>query len=191
MGTYYDTGVLVPLFIRESFSEALIAWVAAIENPIELHAFHRLELENALRLKVFRSEIRSEQQDAALDKIAAAIREDRLVIRPVDWIAALESARRLGAAATSRTGCRTLDLLHVAIAAQWRCETFVSADERQLRAAERAGLRIVDVRALPHRGRSGAVRERRERYAARARSADDKRKSKTGRGARRPAKEPA
>lgn len=177
--------------MEERFSSAVDALVAATGRPIELRAVHRLELDNALRRKVFRGEIRSEQRDAALEKIAAAIREDRILIRPVDGIAALESARRIGAAAASRTGCRTLNLLRVAIAAQWRCDTFVSADEGQIRAAECAGLKTMDVRALPVGVRPGAVRERRTRYGTDDNAAGGKRKHTKGRGARRPAKESA
>ena len=72
---------------------------------------------------------------------------------------------------TAKTGCRTLDLIHVAIARQWGCSVFVSADGRQLAAARTQGLRAMDVRDL-HRRRGGdqagpgVVRESRPRYRA-------------------------
>lgn len=173
MRAYYDTGAIVPLFVEEAFSRRIDSFARASAQAIEMHAFHRLELENALRLKEFRREVDEASCRVALDKIASAVREGRLIVRPVDWIAAFEEARRLGAASTPRSGCRTLDLLHVAIAAQWESSSFLSADERQLRAARAAGLHTVDARALPDdapppRDAAGAVREKRTRYTTRA-----------------------
>ncbi len=42
---------------------------------------------------------------------------------------------------TESLGCRTLDIVHVAAAAELRVERFVSFDSRQLQLAELAGLR--------------------------------------------------
>jgi hypothetical protein len=98
------------------------------------------------------------------------MKEGRLVYRPVDWIRALEDIRRISSIVTVRTGCRTVDLLHVAAAAQWKPEVFVTADNRQLKAARMMGLATVDARTFRHGGGSsaspsGSVRERRSRYA--------------------------
>ncbi len=46
---------------------------------------------------------------------------------------------------TSQTGCRTLDLMHIGAARLLGSSEFVSTDKRQLRAAEIAGLRAVDL----------------------------------------------
>jgi hypothetical protein len=94
-----------------------------------------------------------------------------LVLRPTNWIEALEKARSIGERTSAKAGCRTLDLIHVAIAVQWGCSIFVSADERQIAAAKTEGLRTVDVRDL-HRRRGddrsepGVIRERRMRYGS-------------------------
>jgi predicted nucleic acid-binding protein len=53
---------------------------------------------------------------------------DRVVARAVELL--------------ERWPLRTLDSLHVACAAEWSAELFVSADERQCVAARRYGLRI-------------------------------------------------
>lgn len=168
MTAYFDTGILVPLYVKEVFSPAIKSFMDGRNEFIPLHLFHRLELENALRLKVLRGEMDDGGYSTVLGKIRADIDEGRIVLRPVDWINALEEARRIGESVTSRAGCRTLDLLHVAIAVQWKSEVFVTADDRQLKAARSAGLRAVDVQTLPQDAApSGTVREKRARYGTR------------------------
>jgi len=189
MRAYYDTGVLVPLFVREVFSDAVIAWTAKLNDPIFFHVFHRLELESARRLKAFRNEIGAGLQGLALEKVDATIREGRMLARSVDWVSALEDARRIGAV-SAPAGCRTLDLIHIAVALQWRCDVLVSADERQLRAARQAGLEAVDVRALPS-GPAPSVREPGAGYKTRREGSADTKRRRTGPASRASAKETA
>ena len=176
MSAYYDTGVLVPFYVNEVFSDAVATFVESRNEPLPLNAFHQLELENALRLKVFRDELDADGCRSVLDKIGSHVREGKIVLRPVDWIGAMDRARRIGANVTAKAGCRTLDLLHVAIAVQWKSEIFVTADDRQLKAAHAAGLRTADVRTFPRDDRpggapsaapAGMVREKRARYRTR------------------------
>ena len=176
MQTYYDTGTLVPLYVKEVFSNAVLNHVESCNEVIPLNLFQQLELENALRLKVFRGELDDGRCLAVLNKIRSHLAEGKLSLRAVNWVNALEEARRLAAQATGRWGCRTLDLVHVAVAVQWRCAMFVTADDRQLKAARSAGLKTVDVRALGRKDQpggaesgapAGVVREQRARYGAR------------------------
>ena len=178
MQSYYDTGALVPLYVEEWFSDAIATHVESRNEVIPLNLFQQLELEHALRLKIFRGEIDDERCQAVLNKIKANLEEGKIALRPVDWMLAMEEARRLGAQATGHWGCRTLDLVHVAVAVQWQCALFVSADDRQLKAARSAGLKTVDVRTLGRRDRpgdaqsgapAGAVREKRARYGSKRR----------------------
>jgi hypothetical protein len=172
MPAYFDTGTLVPLYVKEVFSLPIKRFMDGRKEFIPIHLFHCLEMENALRLKVFRGEIDGDRCSAVLARVQVDIGEGSVVLQPVDWIAALEEARRIGARVTVRAGCRTLDLLHVAIAAQWECEVFVTADDRQLKAARSVGLRTVDVRRLPPEdvpdgSPPAVVRERHVRYGTR------------------------
>ena len=172
MNAYYDTGVLVPFYVSEAFSDAIAAYIEGRAEAVPISLFHRLELENALRLKIFRGEIGEDRCLAILQKIETNIRDGMLVLRPVNWINALEKASCTGARATAKTGCRTLDLIHVAIAAQWGCSVFVTADDRQIRAAKLDGFSTVDVRALNRRRdddqrKPGVVRAARIRYGSR------------------------
>lgn len=169
MDTYYDTGALIPLYVDEVFSGAVTDHTVSCGVPIPFSLFHRLEFENALRLKLFRKEIDSERLNRILSDIGDDLNSGRLVFRPVNWIDAFDKARSIGADVTAKTGCRTLDLIHVTIAVQWGCPTFLSADERQLAAAKMTGLCTVDLCKLHQqrgdgRGYSGGVREQQARY---------------------------
>ncbi|MBA4388998.1 MAG: hypothetical protein C0404_13535 [Verrucomicrobia bacterium] len=171
MLAYYDTGTLVPFYVDEVFSDAVRTIVENRHEVIALNVFQQLEVENALRLKVFRGEMEDNSCQSVLRKIEANVKEGRIVLRPVDWINAMQAARHIGAKMTAKAGCRTLDLLHVAIAVQWKSAIFVTADDRQSKAATAAGLQVVDVRTLPREHSSagygvptGRVRERRTHY---------------------------
>ena len=172
MNAYYDTGTILPLYVNEAFSARLNAFLQARGDPIPFSGFHRLELENALRLKVFRGEIEAVAHAAALAAVEAHLTEGRFVVRAVQWVAALEAARDASRHVTIPTGCRTLDLIHIAIAMQWGCPEFVSADDRQLKAAKRLGLATVDIRTFPGDAQpdvQGRVRERRGTYRTKRR----------------------
>jgi predicted nucleic acid-binding protein len=148
MNTYLDTGVLLPLYIEESFSDRITKIVEARSDPLPLNLFQEVEFENATRLKVFRREITPRHVTQIFKAWNDDIGAGRLIRRPVNWVQALDEARLLGTMVSVKTGCRTLDLVHVAIAVKWGCEWFVTADERQLKAAQAAGLKVLDVREV-------------------------------------------
>jgi hypothetical protein len=58
----------------------------------------------------------------------------------LDWIEVMNSAALLSQKHTSSTGCRTLDILHVAAATQNDFKCFLTNDPRQMMLAEKAGL---------------------------------------------------
>jgi len=174
MAAYYDTGVLVPLYVEETFSDAVTTLVESRNEAVLFNLFHRLEMENAVRLKVFRNEMDSDRGRAVIRKIGSSVDDGRLARRNVNWVAALEKARDIGKKATAKAGCRTLDMMHIAIAVQWDCDLFITADSRQLRAAHLAGLDALDLREYDYgqdgstRG-PGAVKEKRSRYRVKKR----------------------
>ena len=57
MSLYYDSGVLVKLYVREESSDTVARFVAARSEPVIVNDLHELETRNALRLKRFRDEI--------------------------------------------------------------------------------------------------------------------------------------
>ena len=144
---YVDTSALLKLYVQESSTDEVHRLVAASRQSVDCHEFHRLESENAMRLKVFRGDIGPRQAEAALTQMRQDLRAGRLRRRSVEWEAAFVDARRLAQSHTRATGCRSLDLLHIAIACQWECAAFLTLDDRQARAAAAAGLSLAKLPA--------------------------------------------
>ena len=66
-----------------------------------------------------------------------------LRIPQVDWPEVWARADRLTTKYVRITSCRTLDVLHVAVALQLGVKLFGTTDQRQLLLARKAGLKIV------------------------------------------------
>lgn len=150
MSLYYDSGVLVKLYVREQMSDAVTAFVASRGEAIGINGLHELEIRNALRLKRFRAEIDSEQLAAALAMLAGDIARRRLIWAAFDWRLVRDEAERLSGTASETIGTRTIDLLHVAAALSQGVTGLVSLDHRQCAAARLAGLDVVAPEAGSH-----------------------------------------
>lgn len=66
-----------------------------------------------------------------------------LQVPDLDWPEVWAKADRLTAKYAQATQCRTLDVLHVAVAMQLDIETFGTTDGRQMVLARKAGLKVV------------------------------------------------
>jgi len=146
MSLYLDTSALLKLYVDEPLTRELHECLGARSGALFCHEFHLLEAENAVQLKVFRREISPGQALAVTAKMREHAQAGMLQRRVVDWPGVLMESRRVAEAFTATTGCRTLDILHIAIARQWGCTEFLSLDDRQVRAAEAAGLTAIDPR---------------------------------------------
>ena len=85
MSLYYDSGVLVKLYVREDRSDQVTRFVRTPAQSVAVNRLHELEIRNALRLKRFRDEIDDAQLAASLGMIAADFAARRLVRHDVDW----------------------------------------------------------------------------------------------------------
>ena len=141
---YYDSGVLVKLYVREQMSDAVTAFVARRGEAITVNGLHDLEIRNALRLKHFRSEIDAEQLAASMAMLAGDFARRRLIRGAFDWRLVRDEAERLSGTASTAIGTRTIDLLHVTAALSQGVTGFVSLDHRQCAAARLAGLEVVE-----------------------------------------------
>ncbi len=151
MDAYYDTGILVALYVQEIFSSTINTFIGSRGKPIALNSLQQLEFENAVRLKGFRKDLDGKRLNLVFRDLKDDVNCGRLVLRLTNWVETFNSARSISRRTTAATGCRTLDFLHVAIAIQWDCSLFVSTDDRQLGAARDAGLETVDIRDMHRR----------------------------------------
>jgi predicted nucleic acid-binding protein len=103
---------------------------------------HQLEFRNALRLRVFRGEITAAQRDASLNALLADVAAGVLTAAAPPLNDILTEAERLSALHTETLGTRSLDILHVSSAVVLGLARFLTFDERQIKLAKAAGLKV-------------------------------------------------
>jgi len=134
--SYFDTSVLVKLYIPEEDSGATCAFVQKRGESIVINSLQETELKNAFALKTFRHDISNDELTKLLDKIRKDFTRNRLVRVNIDWIKLWEMTRDYSLNFTEKIGCRTLDILHVAAAKIMKAEEFFTNDKRQKELAQ-------------------------------------------------------
>jgi predicted nucleic acid-binding protein len=143
---YVDTSVIVKLYFKEAYSRDTSNWLKANDEAIPLTSFHELELINAIQLKKFRNEITPDQTRLIISRLEEH-EMSGIYYRPqLDWSAIFIQAIDLSKKHSAIIGSRSLDILHVASALSINADRFLTFDERQIRLAELAGLKIVNVK---------------------------------------------
>ena len=143
MNAYIDTALFVKAFVLEENSAETIRLLEEIGEPFAYSHLHEIEIPNAIRLKRFRGEITKTQETAAIRAFLADVDAGRFERVAYDLAAVFMRAARLSAKYSAEIGTRSLDLWHVAAAIEAGCETFVSYDNRQRKAAELSGLHVL------------------------------------------------
>lgn len=138
---YLDTSAFLKLYLRESGSQAVQDFVAAQDDPLPVWEILESELTNALRLKVFWQEITEEQAESQIARYHQRKQQGFYHVPEIDRGALMDAFRMLSQK-TPRSGCRTLDILHVACASLLKPQAFLTFDDRQRALAEHAGLEV-------------------------------------------------
>jgi predicted nucleic acid-binding protein len=152
MRAYADTSFLVKLVTDELGSESAMAEFRRLDFPsLFFLPLHGLEVANAIRQRAFhlrrscgkgeRASI-SRERDTALARIDRWLERRWLIEAATDCDEALLRAQRLSEKHTERLGCRGFDLLHVALALELECDTFLTADRVQASLARAEGLDV-------------------------------------------------
>jgi predicted nucleic acid-binding protein len=136
---YLDTGCLLKLYYPEPDSAAIARAVSG--QVIALVLLHDLEFANALELKLFRKEARPAQVRATSAQLEQDVRAGILHRPAVSWDEALQDAAALARTHSRALGCRTLDILHCALARRLAVTAFITTDGRQRRLATSIGLK--------------------------------------------------
>ena len=135
---YLDTSAFVKLYLREEGSAEVHGLVVGQQEPLPVWHFLELEFQNALRFKVFLSEMSSDEVDRIISLYLDRKRGGQYFAPSLDPIALHELSLQM----TTRTqtiGCRALDILHVAAARLCNATLFVTADKRQAALCEAEG----------------------------------------------------
>jgi len=143
--TYVDSSALVALYVPERFSKAARSAVRRA-GQVPFCALHRLEVSNAFELLVGRTAISADERRAIEAHMRDDIDNHHLLPVALDLERVFVEASELSQRYTAKYLTRSLDLLHVAAAHDLHCQTFVSADDRQLSVARATGLAVVDIK---------------------------------------------
>jgi len=139
---YPDTSFLVALYVDEDSSQEAREYMHGNSEALAFTPFHRLEIRTALRLRVFRADSSVSELKTAFQHIDEDLFDGILQHTPLNWSDTLREAERLGEAHLAEIGARSGDLLHVASAVMLGAREFVTFDQRQLKLARRAGLKV-------------------------------------------------
>jgi predicted nucleic acid-binding protein len=141
--TYADTSLLFSLYSTDANSPKADAWRMANPDPLPFTAFHRLELRNALNLAVFQKRLTPVEVQSAWQEVENDIAAGLLVVRGGLWHRIFGEAESIAANHTSAIGCRTLDVLHVAVAKLVGVTDFCTFDTRQADLVKKIGMTVV------------------------------------------------
>lgn len=140
---YVDTGIVTKWYLPETDSFSALALRDRFSPPAVLNGLHRLELNNAWQLKVFRGELSTDMVALAWTHFVEDVQAGLWHIPDEPWSAIHSRAAELAQMHSATLGTRSLDILHVAAAEQIRCSHFLTGDQRQARLAEVIGLSVV------------------------------------------------
>jgi predicted nucleic acid-binding protein len=142
MDAYFDSAIIVKLYVQEATSPDAIRLVGAYVAPYALTQWQALEVKNAIRLKAFRAEITVVEMNRSITAFEQDITAGRWQ-RPTYTAGTVEQkADELSAGHAATLGCRTLDIIHVAAALVLGAREFVTFDTRQGALAKQAGLTV-------------------------------------------------
>ena len=135
---YLDTSAFIKLYLQEEGSAEVHGLVVAQMDPLPVWHFLELELVNALRFKVFLSEMSPEEVQRLISLYLDRKRGGQYFVPHLDPVALHELSLQMSVR-TPAIGCRALDILHVAAARLCDAGIFVTADRRQAALAEAEG----------------------------------------------------
>lgn len=140
---YFDTGVLLKLYLPELRAAEALAHVNASPNVPPITPLHELEMRSALRQKVGRKEITLAECEAMLaqmeEDLTSGVHERMNVV----WTNVFATAEALSTAHGVSALCRSLDTLHVALAIELGAKEFCTFDHRQSFMAAASGLTVI------------------------------------------------
>lgn len=152
MRIYFDTALLIKSYVEEETSPLADSLLRQATIPVAFTGLHGLEVRTALRLKLFRGELTAAEMAGALEALQADLAAGLLAKPELDLEAMFHRAEVLSAKYVAETGARSLDILHVAAAAELNADAFASFDERQRAMARKAGRKLLPAK-LHERGR--------------------------------------
>ena len=133
MRTFFDSSAFAKRYVEEAGSQSVDA-LCAEATELALSVVCIPEIISALNRRVRERTLTRQQYDEAKKRLSAEV-EDAFIVNLTSPVISACVAILEG------NPVRAMDALHIACALQWEAELFVSADEQQIAAAKKAGLR--------------------------------------------------
>src|SRR5256885_1910462 len=140
MRHYADSSFLVSCYITDASTRLAKAYLSAANVPLSFNALQALEVQNALKLGVFRGLFSAADAASAWSNLQQDLLSGRLIKIAIGWPLVFRVAALLSKRHSSAIGTRSLDVLHVAAARSSRAADFLSFDSRQRSLAAAVGL---------------------------------------------------
>ncbi len=137
MKTFFDASAFVKRYVEEAGSQK-VDTICLEASELALSIICVPEIMSALNRRT-REQILSPDQYSAIKQYLSKDVQDAEIINLTPHVIALAISL------LETSPLRAMDALHVACALEWHAELFVSADQRQLAAAEKAGLKTIYV----------------------------------------------
>jgi predicted nucleic acid-binding protein len=136
-----DASFLVSLYVLDANSARASARIKRAPLPLLLTEVGKIEIFNAIGLRLFRKELRPAEAKAAYDLFRQDAEACVVQVVPLP-AAAYERAEQIARIHTPVLGTRTLDVLHVAGALVLKANAFYTFDQKQAALATAVGLRL-------------------------------------------------
>lgn len=137
-----DTSFLFSVYGKDRFTPQAVAELRGLGSVLSVSFLNDFELENSVRLAVFRRLRSATQANIILTEYAEDVSAGRLVLAPCNLAIVVAEAKRLAVTHTLTGGHRSFDILHVAAALHLGAREFLSFDTNQRKLAKAEGLKI-------------------------------------------------
>ncbi len=141
MTSCVDASFLFSLYVLDVNSAAASAKMRRAVLPLLLTDLGKIEILNAVGLRLFRKELRPAQAKKVYGLFREDIEQGVVQILPLP-AAAYQRAEQIARTHTPLLGTRTLDVLHVAGALVLKADAFYTFDQKQAGLATALGLRL-------------------------------------------------
>jgi predicted nucleic acid-binding protein len=145
---YVDTSFLFALFVEQEQSARATRWIKKDDRQLWTSSFGLFEFEQALRFQAFlfkhdRSRgLPARSVRLALNHMRALVAEGVFMECDYHWHEVLKGALRLASEHTDSKGCRSMDIIHVALALHMGSREFLTFDSHRRKLAEAEGLTV-------------------------------------------------
>jgi predicted nucleic acid-binding protein len=138
---YLDTSALVPMFMREPKTDAVLAWLESAGEPVAVSDWSLVEFASAASMKVRSGSVTAKVARDAIDHARAFVQAHCAVATPGQE----EFQRATELAGDPSAGLRAGDALHLAIAEGLNAGTLLCLDEAMAQGARALGMRVAGV----------------------------------------------